>query len=275
MPPDLQISHQGMSTEYHDQWICASQSVSPRFWSSSAKGTHSVDKLGLAEGLERGLGLDFPPIALARVAQRPNCVDEWKEPVPSACTLWRRAEIQVFFAGPEVHMGCPIGAMVMGFELPSEKQQELMGLVGDMCAVAYIEEDEVELIPSFGKGTSGVVYGPLTEFPLNPELVIVWATPRQAMILDEAVGVTHWTGESATVLGRPSCAALPASEQGNTASMSLGCIGMRTFTEVPDTHSLIAIAAEIAEDLESALQTTLSANEHMEAAYKQMKAAVR
>ena len=201
-----------------------------------------MNKIEVAKALQDSLGIHFPPVALARVAEQPNGITECKDTVPSACTFWRRAEKEVFFAGQNAHMGCPIGAMVMGFELTPEKSRELAALVGDMCAVAYLEEEEVEHIPSFVGTRTGVVYGPLARFPLDPEVIIVWATSRQAMLLDEAVGVSRWTGESAAVLGRPSCAALPASADGQTASLSLGCVGMRTFTEVPDTHSLIAIS---------------------------------
>ena len=197
----------------------------------------------LSQLLQNGLDLNFPPVAASRVRARPQNVAELREAVPSACTFWRRAERGSFFAGADAHMGCPIGAMVMGFELPPANQEELMSLVGDMCAVAYINEDEVDMIPAFEVGTGGVVYGPLADFPIEPELVIVWATPRQAMLLEEAVGMTRWTGETASVFGRPACAALPASAQTDEASISLGCIGMRTFTEIPDSHSLIAIPA--------------------------------
>ena len=62
-------------------------------------------------------------------------------------------------------MGCPIGAMVMGFELPPAKQEELMGLVGDMCSLAYIREEEIPHIPHFDPGPQGAVYGPLAIVP--------------------------------------------------------------------------------------------------------------
>ena len=226
----------------------------------------------LSQLLQNGLDLNFPPVAASRVRARPQNVAELREAVPSACTFWRRAERGSFFAGADAHMGCPIGAMVMGFELPPANQEELMSLVGDMCAVAYINEDEVDMIPAFEVGTGGVVYGPLADFPIEPELVIVWATPRQAMLLEEAVGMTRWTGETASVFGRPACAALPASAQTDEASISLGCIGMRTFTEIPDSHSLIAIPAGALAALGPTLETTLKANAHMETAYKKMKA---
>lgn len=228
----------------------------------------------LATHLESALDLDYPPVAMARVNQQPDGIVAWTQAEPSACSFWRRAEHEVFFADELSHMGCPIGALVMGFELSGPKQEELMNLIGNMCAVAYLHEDEVNLIPKFDPGPTGVVYGPLADFPLEPDNVILWITPKQTMYLEEALGGTRWSGQTTTVFGRPACGVLPASASTGEMSLSLGCIGMRTFTEIPDGHSLATLPRESLSSLETRLATTLAANTIMEAAYKEMKAAI-
>ena len=104
-------------------------------------------------------------------------------------------------------MACPIGAMVMGFELDEAKSAELMSLVGDMCAINYIDEAEVANIPHFDPPAGGIVYGPLAEFPLTPDTVVVWTTPRQAMLLEEAlaepIGTRGWVGSGPAGVRRP------------------------------------------------------------------------
>ena len=227
----------------------------------------------LANDLESRLGLEWPPIALARADAPPAGIAIWSSDVPSACTLWRRAEHVAVFAAAGVHMGCPIGAMVMGFELDAAKHDELMGLVGDMCAIAYIAEDEVERIPHFAGPTAGVVYGPLADLPLEPDVVIVWASAKQAMLLEEALGAAAWTAPSGSVFGRPACAALPVVGSRRQAVLSLGCIGMRTFTEIPDAYSMVVIPAAVLPELRAGLDRTLRANAAMESVYQTMKAA--
>ncbi len=234
----------------------------------------TTDYSDLASSLQSGLGLDFPPIALTRVSEAPDGIAEATGAVPSACTFWRRAERGVFFADAGAHMACPIGAMVMGFELDESKSAELMSLVGDMCAIDYIDEAEVANIPHFDPPAGGIVYGPLADFPLTPDAVVVWTTPRQAMLLEEALGGTHWHGAGGSILGRPACAALPRAVAEGTATLSVGCAGMRTFTEIPDAYSLTAIPQSQLADLGQALETTLAANTQMLAAYREMKAAV-
>ena len=104
-------------------------------------------------------------------------------------------------------MACPIGAMVMGFELDEAKSAELMSLVGDMCAINYIDEAEVANIPHFDPPAGGIVYGPLwLTFHWLPTPWSYGRTPRQAMLLEEALGGTHWHGVGGSVLGRPACA---------------------------------------------------------------------
>ena len=224
--------------------------------------------------LVNGIGVEYPPIGLARVPERPAGIDMWTDAVPSACTFWRRAEHATFFASADAHMGCPIGAMVMGLDLSENKQDELMTLVGDMCAIEYLDESEVPNIPHFDSPAAGVVYGPVESFPIPPDLVMVWATPRQAMLLEEVLGVSVWDGQTGQVLGRPACAALPAAVAAGDAVVSLGCAGMRTFTEIPDDRLLLVIPAAKLDGLAGEVTATLDVNEHMTGRYQEMKRGV-
>ncbi len=222
----------------------------------------------LADSLRHRLNLPYPPVAMARVASPPEGVASAGEPVPSACSFWRLAEQRVFYASADDHFGCPVGAMVMGFELPPAKVQGLMGLVGDMCKGSYLDEAEVAHIARFASPAAGIVYGPLADFPLEPDAVLIWTTPAQAMVLQETTGATRWGSDLAGGLfGRPTCAALPAAVAGGRTTMSLGCIGMRTFTRIPDECPLVAIPGSRLDNLEERLRTTADANARMREFY--------
>ncbi len=227
----------------------------------------------IAQRLTDALGLETPPVALRFANAAPAGVPQAATEVPSACSFWRQAEQEVFFAPAAAHYHCPIGAMTMGFALPDEVQQELMAAVGLMNEVGYIVPAEPAQIPSTGKGAAGIVYGPLAAFPLHPELVLLWLTPRQAMLLNEAAGGAQWTEEPLTVRGRPACAALPLALAGGRAAISLGCMGMRTFTEIADDRLLVVLPGEQVEATTEALQAVASANARMQQHYLQKKAA--
>lgn len=230
----------------------------------------------LVDLLKKDLGLELEPVALRRVEGPPPGVTVMKEELPSACTFWRRAEREVFYAGAQVHLGCPIGAMVMGFDLPPEKNEELMGLVKEMLSIFYIQEEEVARIPKFQKSHRGILYGPLAKFPSEPEVVLLWLTPAQAMILQEATGEINWSlGTEAGLFGRPACAVLPKSLERNKPTMSLGCTGMRTFTEIAEDRMLLAVPAGFLSQLEKRLQKTVSANRRMKGLYLQKKSQAR
>jgi len=222
--------------------------------------------------LKNDIGLELEPIALRRVEAPPAGVEVLTAEAPSACTFWRKAEEGVFFATKEAHMGCPIGAMVMGFDLPKEKENELMELVDEMCTLSYLKEEEIPNIPKLSDSHSGILYGPLKRFPLEPELVILWATPAQAMLLQEAAGEITWSLEAQTGLfGRPACAVLPKSLERNRPAVSMGCTGMRTFTEVAEDRMLLSIPGGLLPELEGKIERTVSANRKMKERYLQKK----
>ena len=231
-----------------------------------------MDRRESAERISTGLGLESPPIALAFVAAAPAGVPTFGGEVPSACTFWRRAESAVFYAPSAQHMNCPIGAMTMGFEVPAGVQAELMGLVTKMCELGYISPAEPQAIPTNGNNPAGIVYGPFRDFPMEPDLVLIWLTPRQAMLYNEAVGDSRWTTASPTpVRGRPACAALPQTIRSSQPTLSLGCMGMRTFTEISDDRLLAVVPGKRAGELASSLESIIKSNDAMESFYRQHK----
>lgn len=234
-----------------------------------------MDRQEMAERITAALGLATPPIALSFVDAAPSGIESFTGEVPSACTFWRRAEASVFYAPAAKHFHCPIGAMTMGFVLPETVQQELMGLVTSMCETGYISPQEPARIPTTGKKAAGIVYGPLKDFPLEPDLVLVWLTPRQGMLYNEAVGNCRWTTTTpAAVWGRPACAALPLALQSSQSTFSLGCTGMRTFTEISEDRLLAVLPGSQAGELVDALETVVQANQAMRAFYEGRKASL-
>lgn len=224
-----------------------------------------------AEKISSELGLGTPPVALAFVSEPPVDVPAADRAVPSSCSFWRQAEQGVFYAAAEQHYNCPVGAMVMGFQLPGAVNEQLGGLVGMMCDCGYLSPEEAGNIPSVGRGSAGVVYGPLASFPRAPDVVLLWLTPAQAMIFGETTGSASWSTPAATVTGRPTCAALPLAMQNGSASLSTGCMGMRIFTEVAEDRLLAAIPAATLDEFVGALERTVAANEQMRAFYEDHK----
>lgn len=231
-----------------------------------------MDQVQIAEQLATTLSLQQPPVALAFVESVPAGIAALNEQVPSACAMWRKAEAQVFYAPAESHFNCPVGSMTMGFELPETVKSELMGLVGKMCECGYFSADEPAKMPTIKKRSQGIVYGPLKELPVQPDLILMWLTPRQAMFLNEASGAARWTDEPSSMFGRPGCAALPVALDSAKPATSFGCMGMRTFTEISDDRFLAVLPAARAEDFVQSLAAIAASNDTMRAFYEERKA---
>lgn len=191
--------------------------------------------------IERTLSLEKPVIGLAFVEAQPEGVSRIGKAVPSTCAFWREAETDIFYANASDHFNCALGAMVMGFPLPDETMGKLMEDVGMMCGTSYVREEEVEKVPKYDRAFAGIVYGPLSRFPVDPDLALVWTTPRQAMLVAESSGLMNWAAGHPGVYGRPGCAAVPiALAEGRTAQ-SFGCVGMRINAAVEDDLMLMAV----------------------------------
>jgi len=116
-----------------------------------------MDYVRTADELSIRLHLDTPPVALAFVQTLPPGVPTFDQEVPSACTFWRRAESDVFFAPADKHFNCPIGAMTMGFDMPGAVKDQLMEVVGTMTSCGYIALEEAEKIPAVKGQKAGIV----------------------------------------------------------------------------------------------------------------------
>jgi uncharacterized protein (DUF169 family) len=231
-----------------------------------------MDRSDTAARLTALLSLEYRPVALAFADRAPDGVTQATRAVPSSCTFWRAAEEGVFYAAADQHLNCPVGAMVMGFDLPEETRTALGGLVQSMCDASYLRLEEAAKIPSVQRRSAGIVYGPLADFPVEPDLVLLWLTPAQAMLYVEATGNADWTATPMDVSGRPGCAALPLALERQEPRMALGCAGMRTFTDIPDDRMLAVLPGARTAELVGALDTTVTANAGMKRFYAAVKA---
>jgi uncharacterized protein (DUF169 family) len=223
-----------------------------------------------AQTLQTVLALALPPVALARVRSIPPGIPVFHGVSPSACGFWRHAEKGLFAAQGSDHMNCPVGAMTMGFELTPDAKEKLGGGLALMTEVGYIDPKEAEHLPALSPSNDPLLYGPLADFPLEPQLVLLWLTPRQAMLLREATGDVRWKSDvSSGLFGRPACAALPVAERDGNVALSFGCNGMRTFTGIDPSQMLAAVSGRLLPTLGADLERAHRAQGSMQQFYDQ------
>jgi uncharacterized protein (DUF169 family) len=232
-----------------------------------------MDNQTCARTLVDELKLERTPVALAFVDAPPAGIDVTTATEPSACTFWRQAEHGLFYAAADRHQECGVGAMTMGFEVPEDRMPAAMELIGTMVNMGYLDMAETAHLPMVQKPHRGIVYGPLASFPLEPDVALAIVTPAQGMVLAEASdAVTLREQPGLPTMGRPACAAVAWSANRDTVAMSLGCIGARTYVEVPDDRAIVVIPGAALDGIAERLGRLARANRDLAAFHETKKA---
>ena len=108
-------------------------------------------------------------------------------------------------------------------------QRELKQALEAMSGLDYVREEEVAAIPVMQHEVKHVIYGPLADFPLDPEAVLLFGHAHQGLILSEAAARVDKGMPPA--MGRPACAVVPQVLNHGYAAMSLGCCGARAYLD--------------------------------------------
>ncbi len=210
------------------------------------------------------LALRSQPVAIKFQNTAPDGVPRIEAAALSGCTYWKlAADGRTFFTNASDHFGCPIGSYTHGIDLPESTAKELEGLVGTMVQLEYIDMAEVPGIPRRGETFGVALYAPLASASFDPDVVLVSGNARQMMLLAEAAQAAGLASDSSMV-GRPTCAAIPAVMQSGRTATNLGCIGNRVYTELPDDELYFAIAGRQLEAVVNKLVTMVHANRELE-----------
>jgi uncharacterized protein (DUF169 family) len=217
-----------------------------------------ADYGALERTLTDALQLTRRPVAVAFCDDPPAGVERLAGSQPSGCAFWSvAAKGRVFYTAPEDHYNCPIGSYTHHIPLPQEREHELTETLSMMSHLGYIRMAEVPDVPRLAKTPRATVYAPLARTPLDPDAVIVTGTPGGLMLLHESAsraGIPF-----ASLLGRPTCMAIPAAISTGFAS-SLGCVGNRIYTGLPDEEFYSVIRADKLEALNQEIRTITAAN---------------
>jgi uncharacterized protein (DUF169 family) len=203
--------------------------------------------------------LERRPVAVAYLERAPDGVKKFEGSEPSGCSFWRlAADGRTFYTVPEDHFNCAVGAYTHNIALSPERQQETGITLKMMFDLGYVKPEEVPQLPRLAKSPAVVVYSPLGEAPVAPDVVLFTCQPRSAMLLNEAANRAG-VASGAPALGRPTCMALPASLQ-HGAIFSLGCTGDRVYTGLGEDQMYFVVRGQDLEAVADALHVVNSAN---------------
>jgi uncharacterized protein (DUF169 family) len=205
------------------------------------------------------LGLPRRPVAVAFLKAPPAGVERFEGTMPSGCSFWRlAADGRVFYTVAADHYNCPIGSYTHNIALPPDRAPELEQTLSLMGSLGYVKMEEVPGIPRLPEPPGAVVYAPLGETPVEPDVVIFAGRPARIMLLSEAA-LRAGVMANAPLLPRPTCMALPAAlAQGTVASS--GCIGNRVYTDLGEDELYAVVPGRDLARVVDQLQTIANAN---------------
>ena len=225
----------------------------------------------LATDLTNSLELALPPVAVAFSDEIPAGVAPFDGLVPAGCVFWQQAATRAFATSAHDHELCAIGVHTHNLAEPSPSHAgELQDALKAMAGLDYVREEEVTAIPFAQRRAKHVIYGPLADFPVAPEVVLVFAHARQGLIISEAVARVDRGAPIA--MGRPACAIIPQVINRGNAALSLGCCGARAYLDaLSDAVALWALPAAKLEDYCKEINTLASANKTLTAFHERRK----
>ena len=197
--------------------------------------------------LSAALGLQRRPVAVAFRPTPPPGVLKFAGTEPSGCSFWRLAMSErTFYTVSADHHNCPIGSYTHNIPLPPERAPELGQTLALMTELGYLRMEGV------------VIYAPLADSPVDPDVVLVAGRPGRVMLLQEAA-LRAGVAAPAPLLGRPTCMALPASlAQG--VIVSTGCVGNRVYTDLGEDELYVVIPGKDVTRVAAEAQTIAAAN---------------
>ena len=221
------------------------------------------------------LRLSKRPIAVTFRENVPAGVAKFAGSEPSGCSFWQLAAGgMTFYTIPGDHCNCAMGSFTHNLPAAPGRAGELESAISMMSSSGYIKMEEISSIPRLKEAPKVVVYSPLGDAPLDPDLVIFVVRPMQIMMLQEAamrVGV----GLQVSLFGGPTCMSLPAALGHHGMITSAGCLGNRVYNDLGDDELYIIIPGrvlqKIADEARSIAEATASRIDYYERRRKSIR----
>jgi uncharacterized protein (DUF169 family) len=200
--------------------------------------SHNYAKL--STDLVEALHLDQSPVAICFSDTVPSGLDAPTNRVPAGCRFWQDATTGSFATSAADHALCAIGVYTHNLEPSPAQQTDLMDAIKVFGDLGYVRQEDLPLIPVLASQPKYVLYSPLAESPLPPDVVILFANSAQTLILSEATQQVE--GHNPPAMGRPACAVVPQVMNSGKAALSLGCCGARAYLDLlTDSTAVFAI----------------------------------
>jgi len=167
------------------------------------------DYRSIEQPFSETLGLERHPVAVKFQKTPPGGVPHFIGTEPSGCSFWRLAQAGGRSTRSPVTITTAIGSYTHNIPLPQERAEELDQTLSFMTGIGYIKMEEIPQIPRLPQTPGVVLYAPLGDTPVDPDVVLFAGRPERIVLLQEPA-LRAGLGAQVPLLGRPTCMALPA-----------------------------------------------------------------
>src|SRR5262245_34229815 len=224
----------------------------------------------IAEMLTSALKLTHAPIAIALVDAPPAGVPAFSGRVAAGCRFWQEAATRTFVTAPGDHDLCAIGTFTHNLAVTPAHEVDRGDALQVFADLGYVRAEDIPHIPVLARRPAYIVYGPLAESPLAPDVVLLFVRADQTLILSEASQSLE--GGLPPAMGRPACAIVPQARNSGRTALSLGCCGARAYLDVlTDDVALYAVPGDRLEAFAQRVAELAKANEVLTAFHRRRR----
>jgi uncharacterized protein (DUF169 family) len=151
---------------------------------------------------------------------------------PAGCFFWFQAVDKVFSTVADDHANCSVGSYTHGFKTLEEAAAKAD--TGALFESGWVTEADVPGIARVRERPGAIVYGPLADMPVRPDVVFLRLNAKQAMVLDDALGRVRFEG-------KPQCHVVAIAKEEGAVAVSVGCMLSRVRTGMSNNELTCAI----------------------------------
>jgi uncharacterized protein (DUF169 family) len=230
-----------------------------------------VDYSALELKIGEALRLTRRPVAVAFRNNPPPGVPKFAGKEPSGCSFWRLASgSMTFYTIPKDQENCVLGGHIQNIPLAAGRSGEYEKVLSMMTNNGYIKMEEILSIPHLRETPKIIVYAPLGDTPVRPDLVIFVVRAMQTMIIQEAA-LRSGIGLHLSPLGKPACMSLPAALTKQDLITSAGCMGSRVYTDLGDDELYLIVPGRVLRKITDEVQLIADANSKMVEYYRKQR----
>lgn len=213
----------------------------------------------LSQALTDILKLAVPPIALTFLEAPPAGMPRvaGAMPAPTAdgrtgaaaagCVFWMMATDKTFVTVAADHGNCSVGSVTHGFKTLAEVAKNAD--VGALVESNWVTPEDFRKVAVVTRKPGAIVYGPLAETKLDPDVVFLRINGKQMMLLHDAC-------PDLRIEGKPQCHIVAVAKEKGEMVASTGCMLSRVRTGMSNNEVTFALPAgrlaELVERLKAA-----------------------